>query len=215
MRYEGGMRVLGIDEAGRGCVFGPLVVAGFVVDNVDPLDLIAAGAGDSKAMSHKKRVAAREALVGLGSADVRQISARQIDDGNLNHLEEATIIELIRTWDPDRIEIDALGHPSGIPRIIERLEATLGDGKKREWLMEPKADANHPTVGAASVFAKTTRDAVLEMLKVEFGELGSGYPSDPKVIAWLDEWNSTGQPWPAFVRTRWSTVTALAQQTLI
>ena len=85
------MRVLGIDEAGRGCVFGPLVVAGFVVDDVDGIDLIAAGAGDSKGMSAKKRLAARSALAELGQADVREISARAIDHGNLNQLEEETI----------------------------------------------------------------------------------------------------------------------------
>lgn len=209
------MRVLGIDEAGRGCVFGPLIVAGFIVDDVDPIDLIAAGAGDSKGMSAKKRAAAREALGPLGQADVRSITAVRIDDGNLNQLEEETIADLVRTWDPDRVEIDALGPPSAIQRVIDRLDAAVGDGKQREWLMEPKADANHPVVGAASVFAKTTRDAALEALKVEFGELGSGYPSDPKVKAWLRAWNATGAPWPAFVRTRWSTVTDLAQQSLL
>lgn len=209
------MRVLGIDEAGRGCVFGPLVVAGFVVDDVDGIDLIAAGAGDSKGMSAKKRLAARSALAELGQADVREISARAIDHGNLNQLEEEAIAELVRRWKPDRVEIDALGPPSSIPKVIARLEALVGDRAERTWLMEPKADANHPVVGAASVFAKTTRDAHLEALKIEFGELGSGYPSDPKVKAWLHAWNATGRDWPPFVRTRWGTVTALAQQTLL
>lgn len=209
------MRVLGIDEAGRGCVFGPLVVAGFVVDDVDPLELIGAGAGDSKGMSAKKRDAARVALVELGTPDVREISAIDIDGGNLNTLEEETIADLVRTHRPDRVEIDALGPPSAIPRVIERLNQLVGDGVEREWLMEPKADVNHPVVGAASVFAKTTRDARLEALKQEFGQLGSGYPSDPAVKKWLADWHASGVPWPAFVRTRWSTVTAFAQQRLL
>ena len=81
------MRIMGIDEAGRGCVLGPLVVAGFVVDGVDDAALREAGAGDSKALSPARRDAAREALGLLGSARVERIPATAIDAGNLNRLD--------------------------------------------------------------------------------------------------------------------------------
>ncbi len=61
------MKVMGIDEAGRGCVLGPLVVGSFVVDGVDDVTLRGAGADDSKAMSAARRLAARAALEPLGT----------------------------------------------------------------------------------------------------------------------------------------------------
>lgn len=80
--------------------------------------------------------------------------------------------------------------------------------------MEPKADANFPACGAASIFAKTHRDAHIDALREEHGDFGSGYPSDPKTRGWLEEHARTGEPWPAFVRTRWSTIDNISQQLL-
>jgi ribonuclease HII len=208
------MRVLGIDEAGRGCVFGDLVVAGFFAESPDDDVLRAAGANDSKKLSRKRRDAARKKLVSLGEADVVGITAEEIDRGNLNDLEEQAIVGLIARWRPDAVYIDALGHPSTLPRVIARLQAALPAGLRPTWTIEPKADSTYPIVGAASIFAKTTRDDDLDAL-ASFGELGSGYPSDPKTRAWLTNHARTRQPWPAFVRTRWQTVQDLAQQALI
>lgn len=203
------MRTLGIDEAGRGCVFGPLVVAGYLYEGPDPDALFEAGAGDSKAMSARRRQTVRSALDGMGRVEIIEISARSIDEGNLNDLEEAAIHALVRAFRPDAVVVDALGPPSAIPSVVSRLRHATDDGRARAWRMEPKADAIHAVVGAASIFAKTTRDARLDALRSEFGELGSGYPSDPKVRSWLAAWSATGKPWPGFVRTRWATIAAV------
>ena len=80
--------------------------------------------------------------------------------------------------------------------------------------MCPKADALFPIVGAASIVAKTTRDAELDALIAAHGPLGSGYPSDPETRAWLAGWVRTGHPWPSFVRTRWETIRTLSQAEL-
>ncbi|MFT7520785.1 MAG: ribonuclease HII [Kiritimatiellia bacterium] len=207
------MRILGIDEAGRGCVFGDLVVAGFIWDHEDQTPLTEAGATDSKKLSAKRRVSARAKLELLGQWDVRCITPAQIDAGNLNTLEELVIADLVRTWKPDLVIVDALGHPSGLGKVLARLQAQVAP-LNPTWCIEPKADLNHPACGAASIFAKTDRDAALHELIEDWGVLGSGYPSDPKTKAWLAEWNTTRKPWPSFVRTRWGTVRALAQQGL-
>lgn len=207
------MRVLGIDEAGRGCVLGDLVVCGFLT--ADESLLREAGADDSKALTHERRLEVQAALKPLGTPDVRRVTARSIDAGNLNRLEEEVIVDLVRRWRPDRVVIDALGHPNTLPALRERLAAAVGPELSPEWVIEPKADANHPVVGAASIFAKTERDAALDALRDEFGDLGSGYPSDPQTRAWLLAWSRSGRPWPHFVRTRWQTVAALAQQPLL
>lgn len=209
------MRVLGIDEAGRGCVLGDLVIAGFVIDDPDELALRGAGAADSKSVTPARRVAARERLSALGLSEIRRISARQIDGGNLNHLEELAIVDIITQVRPDIVKIDALGHPNTLPALLRRLQARLPDDLQPQWTIEPKADAIHAEVGAASIFAKTLRDELLDGWRAEFGELGSGYPSDPKTRAWLVAWMGTGKPWPDFVRTRWATLSELGQGRLI
>ena len=209
------MRVLGIDEAGRGCVLGDLVIAGFLAEDVDEMVLREAGAADSKAMSAKKRLEVRDRLVPHGSAEIRRVTPTQIDKANLNHLEEAVIIELVTRLRPDRVLLDALGHPSTLPGLQRRLQAALPADLTPEWVIEPKADATYAVVGAASIFAKTARDQALEELRGSFGELGSGYPGDPRTKSWLQGWADTGAPWPAFVRTRWATVAALSQQALL
>ena len=209
------MRVIGIDEAGRGCVLGDLVVGAFVADDPDDDVLRGAGAADSKSMSHKRRIAARDRLADLGTVDIRRISPTQIDAGNLNTLEEAAIVQILIDHRPDVVFLDALGHPATLPALRSRLQRALPADLRPTWTIEAKADANYPIVGAASIFAKTLRDAALAELTATFGDLGSGYPGDPKTKAWLKAWAATGAPWPPFVRTRWSTVTDLAQQTLL
>ena len=204
---------MGIDEAGRGCVLGSLVIGAFVTDDVDPMSLRQAGADDSKKLTPKRRLEAREKLKSIGTADVRLVTAEEIDQGNLNQLEEAVIADLISKWEPDTVYIDALGPPKSLPKVMDRLREMAGRDDF-EMIMEPKADSIYPVVGAASVFAKTTRDELLEDLKTDFGALGSGYPSDPTTKKWLLEWARSGQPWPAFVRTRWGTITNLSQQSL-
>jgi len=204
------MRILGIDEAGRGCVLGPLFVGAFLLESCSEEDLRQAGANDSKLLSAKKRLEIRERLSSKGQVDVRRIEPAQIDAGNLNELEENLIAELVSTWRPDRVVIDALGHPRTLPAILARLQSKVRNApSNQEWLMEPKADSRWPVVGAASIFAKTDRDAALEESAKKYGILGSGYPSDPKTKKWLADWHHSGRPWPEIVRTRWETVQAL------
>jgi ribonuclease HII len=209
------MRVMGIDEAGRGCVLGPLVIAAFWAEDVAEDRLRDAGADDSKRLSPKRRLAARERLGALGTPDVRFIDAGAIDAGNLNQLEEATIAALVARWDPDAVVCDALGHPKTLPAVIARIRAMIpNDRPDRSWLMAPKADHDHPICGAASIFAKTRRDEALDALRGEFGEFGSGYPSDEVTRTWLSDWARTGRPWPAFVRTRWGTIASVTQSSM-
>ena len=209
------MRTMGIDEAGRGCVLGSLLVGAFVVETECDDALRQAGARDSKTLSAKRRLAARESLTALGQPDIREITAREIDQNNLNALEEAAIIDLVLTWRPDHVFMDALGHPRTLPALEERLSRALKPTLPHlTWTIEPKADGTYPVVGAASIFAKTTRDQLLDELRSEFGILGSGYPSDPKTRAWLLEWARREEPWPHFVRTRWQTVADIAQKAM-
>ena len=53
-----------------------------------------------------------------------------------------------------------------------------------------------PCVSAASIFAKVNRDAVI----ADMGDVGSGYPSDPKTVKWLQAIIDAKKPFPAGVR---------------
>ncbi len=210
------MRILGLDEAGRGSVLGPLVVGGFVWEAEDQDPLRAAGADDSKVLTHRRRVEIGARLAGLGQGRVRAITAVQIDAGNVNRLEEEAFLSLVAEVCPDRVYLDAPVHPAGIPRLRERLVAASG---VRDWLVECKADATWPVVGAASIFAKVARDAAIAELDVATriagqGGIGSGYPSDPITRAFLAARIAESPPLPSFVRTRWGTLEVLRQQAL-
>jgi ribonuclease HII len=208
------MRILGIDEAGRGCVLGSLFVGAFLDVTGDEALLRKAGAADSKKLSHKKREAAREKLSPLGLAEVVEVSATAIDAGNLNELEEIAVATLVAKHAPDLVLMDALGPPAGLPALVARLSSRVGKVAGPKWTIEPKADDTYAAVGAASIFAKTDRDRALSVLDAVHGPLGSGYPSDPVTRSWIATWQQSGRPWPNFVRTRWGTLEAVAQTRL-
>jgi ribonuclease HII len=210
------MRMLGLDEAGRGSVLGPLVVGAFAWEGEDQRVLRAAGADDSKRVPAARRDRTRERLAALGHGDVRSIPATAIDEGNVNALEEAAFVELVRAYAPDRVYLDAPVHPAGIPRLRARLVAATG---LLDWVIEPKADATYPVVGAASIFAKVARDAAIDAIDAAcsasgLGIVGSGYPSDPVTRGFLTARIRSGDPLPDFVRTRWGTIDALRQASL-
>ena len=65
---------------------------------------------------------------------------------------------------------------------------------------------NYPIAGAASILAKVTRDAEIEIMKEEFGDFGSGYPSDRKTIAFIADYFSKNDSIPPFMRSAWKTL---------
>jgi ribonuclease HII len=203
------MLLMGIDEAGRGCVLGPLVVAAYACEAGQLEDVAATGVTDSKRLSPKRRQALLEPLGALGRCELREVTPAQIDAGNINTLELEAMAELIRALRPDAVWIDGPVHPRGIPRFERQLRALLEHDPR--LVIEPKADLNYPVVSAASIFAKTTRDAHIHALD----GVGSGYPSDPKTRAHLQQLIASGQPLPSYVRQRWGTVRDLYQMSLL
>lgn len=213
------MRILGLDEAGRGSVLGPMVIGAFSCLAADEAALQAAGAADSKTLSAKARERIRERLTPLGVAAAHVIPATAIDAGNLNTIEEEVFALAIIAAAPDVVFIDAPVNPRGIPAFQRRLVARLGDAPVPRFVIEPKADLNYPVVGAASIFAKVARDAAItalseEQLDAGWGALGSGYPSDPTTRRWLLGFLRRGEPLPVCVRSRWGTIDVLRQELL-
>jgi ribonuclease HII len=209
-RAEGGTapeRVLGIDEAGRGSLVGPLVVGGFCLsaDRLD--DLVALGAKDSKALSPaaRERVYARLDTVGI-SAHVA-LSPRIIDQavyrGRLNHLEAEAFARLVRTLAPDVAYVDACDPNE---RRFGSRVARLSGGTARV-IARHHADRDFPVVGAASIVAKVLRDRAIERLREKLGsELGSGYPSDERTIRFVRTALAELPKLPNWLRGSWATM---------
>lgn len=202
------MRILGLDEAGRGSVIGPLVVGACLFDGGNQAALRRVGADDSKALSAKKRESILVALASLCDLRTIIIIPAEIDDANVNELEIAAFLKHVAFYQPDRVYLDAPVNPAGIPALKVRLINASGVA---DWVVEPKADATYPVVGAASIAAKVGRDAAIASLGPQ---VGSGYPSDPVTRAHLLELLKRNLPMPHYVRTRWATLDNLRQQSL-
>lgn len=200
--------ICGIDEAGRGPVLGPLVLCGVCFSKPNLPYLIEIGAKDSKKLTPKKR----EKLAKLikekcQSYEIIVVSAQEVDEREkkritMNRLEEIKMADLINKLKPDIIYIDAADVNEERFGISIK---NLLDFKPKKIISEHKADDTYPIVSAASIIAKDKRDTIIEEFKEEFGEIGSGYPSDKKTIDFLREYIKEHKEIPKFVRKTWDT----------
>ncbi|KAI0137420.1 ribonuclease HII [Xylariales sp. AK1849] len=204
---------LGVDEAGRGPVLGPMVYGVFYLPLPlsTPLLKTTHHFDDSKVLTPAVRSSLMQTLCTPGSDlhascgwAVSSISARDIGANmmkptttyNLNAQAMDATIELIhgvldRGVNVREIYIDTIGQPAVYQKKLERVFPTVN------ITVAKKADSLYPCVSAASVCAKVTRDAALEVLYEaraadeekgadEAGlSWGSGYPSDARCVGWL------------------------------
>jgi len=196
--------LLGVDEAGRGPVIGPMILAGVLGREAARSRLERQGFTDSKKLSPTVR---EEKRAWLEKSDLEGITisftARTIDRNSLTHLTRSGLVDLIRRATPDEVRFDAPGHPNALPAFIQQVESEFDDPPR--LLGEPGADERYPFVSAASVLAKTERDRAVAELREQFGELGSGYPSDPDTRSFLRNHLGPDEPVRKHIRTRWST----------
>ncbi|MBR2439256.1 MAG: ribonuclease HII [Lentisphaeria bacterium] len=149
--------IAGIDEAGRGCLAGPVVAAAVVFTDFSK---IPAGVNDSKALTHEKRMSLREKLLAEPSVKwaVGIVSAEEIDQSDI----------LRATWKAMRLAVEQLIPPA---------QFILVDGNPVKGLPLPsqnivKGDANSASVAAASILAKTTRDAMMDEYELQYPGYG-------------------------------------------
>ena len=184
------MRIAGVEEAGRGPVIGPMVMAICAIDEDKIPELVALGVKDSKLIAPRNRDAMFDKVKALCEHEIMIMQPDEIDDNlnnpdmNLNKLEGVVSAKLINKIKADKVILDC---PSNnIPAYRDYVKSFVK--KDVEIIAEHKADLNHTIVGAASILAKVTRDRIIEDIKKEIGhEFGSGYPSDPKTILFLKE----------------------------
>ncbi|MCX6707748.1 MAG: ribonuclease HII [Candidatus Woesearchaeota archaeon] len=198
--------IAGVEEAGRGPVIGPMVMAAVVIEDKDEPKLKAAGVKDSKKLSPSQRSRIFEDIKKIAKSikiiiidpDVIDISVES-ENHNLNWLEADKTIEMLNSLKPKTVFIDC---PSNnILAYSNYIRTKLST--KMEIRAEHKADERYLVVGAASIIAKVTRDREIEKLKEKLGvDFGSGYPSDPTTKRFIEE---NWQKYPKIFRHSWET----------
>ena len=200
------MDILGIDEAGRGSVLGPMVIAGVVVPEKMEKVLERMGVKDSKRLAPNRRTILSRKLRKMFPYEIVVISAREIDDlraqgVNLNEIEKNAMESIILKLKPEKAIVDAVDVKA------ERFQENLRLDTGINVIAEHKADDKYIEVSAASIIAKAERDDYIKEINKEYiksGGIGSGYPSDPATKEFLS--NYTYDEMPDFVRKSWATV---------
>ena len=202
--------VLGIDEAGRGPCIGPMVIAGVLVDWAGLTRLIELRVRDSKLLSPRRRswlfdkiktVAKNYRIISISPREIDAIITRP--GMNLNWLEASKSAQIINALKPDQAIIDC---PSPNTKAYRaRIEGALK--AKTALVVENKADFKYPVVAAASILAKVSRDLAIARLRRRYGNLGSGYPSDPVTKAFMA---ANWERYPELFRHSWACYARLA-----
>lgn len=219
------MILAGVDEAGRGSVLGPLVVAGVTIEESKVTELKTLGVKDSKLLTPKKRRSLYRQIKRIATkVTYEKILPREIDEVvfrgerlfRLNYLEATRISNVLNRLNFDLAYVDCCDtNQIRFGQLVSDLIA-----KKRKWafgigeknplaeriVSEHHADRNYPVVSAASIIAKVTRDAFIRRLWKSHGEFGSGYPSDPFTISYLKQCFESSSQFPEITRRSWVTV---------
>lgn len=201
----------GIDEAGRGPVLGPLVVAGVALD--DPSVLVELGCRDSKMLTPGRREAIDRQLRANKAVriEVRAIAPEQLDlerqRRSLNDIEAERFRDIAEALGAPMLFVDAADVDAA--RFGKAVSRGLPKGTK--VVSEHRADDTYPVVGAASIVAKVARDAAIAELARRLERrlempLGSGYCHDDRTRLFLQAWHERFGDLPEGTRRSWATI---------
>lgn len=204
------VKVLGIDEAGRGPVIGPLIIAGVMIEEGKEETLGAVK--DSKLLTQKNRVILDEIIKKNSEFKIIEVSPKEIDEAvesddgmNLNWLEAHKQAEIINELKPDVVIIDC---PHPVPKKYEDYVRKLLKNKNIKMVVEHKADVNYPVCSAASIIAKVKREEEMDKIKKKYGNTGPGYPANATTQKFIKENYSK---YPEIFRHSWSTFKNVAK----
>ena len=194
----------------KGPVIGPLVIAGALVDSHGLRRLKEIGVRDSKQLTRTKRellapqireIALKTTIIEIQPKEIDAIVQRAKRLFKLNYLEAKVMGQIITTLKPSIAYVDASDVSA------ERFASNMSEQIpfKVRIIAEHKADSKYIIVGAASILAKTVRDQRIDEISSKFGDLGSGYPNDPKTRKFLKDWLAKHDNYPEFVRKSWKT----------
>ena len=196
--------VCGIDDAGKGPVIGPMILAGVAVDEDNIPKLKSIGVKDSKLLTQKQREKlCKEIIKIVKDYKIIKIYPEEIDKAvlsnstNLNWLEGEKMAEIINSLKPDAVIVDC-------PSINKRAFSNFLLSKLKvnvNLQCEHKAE-RYPEVAAASILAKCAREEEVKLIKNKIGiDFGSGYMADPVTKEFLkNNWDK----YPEIFRHSWA-----------
>ena len=162
--------IAGIDEVGKGCLFGPVFAGAVILSKENERNLLSQGLKDSKKLSHRQR----NTLVPLIKKNsiswaLGQASAREIDSIGIRDATEKAMLRALQKFPspPDLILVDGI------------LPIRLWPGKQKTQV---RGESHFASIAAASVLAKETRDELIKRLSLKYSFYGldknKGYGTD-------------------------------------
>ena len=198
--------ICGVDEAGKGPVMGPMVVAGVSVKNAKLIENL--GFKDSKLLSSQRRLELFNLIKQNYSYEIEVINVEKIDEyrmkNQLNLLNRKAFEKVISKLNPKVAYVDAADVNE--ERFGREIKVNLTNPNDTDVISMHKADSMIPIVAAASIIAKQTRELEIKKLKKEIGDFGSGYPSDERTIKFLKSYFHDNSRWPPGTRKSWKTI---------
>jgi ribonuclease HII len=191
----------GVDEAGKGPVLGSMFAAAVAGDAADLPD----GVADSKRLAPGRReeldAQIRDAMrVGVAEIPVDRIDDPETDMNGLTVAAQAdALAQVARDGEAGHVDAGDVDEARFGRRVADGVSADV------DVTAEHGADDEYALVAAASVVAKVARDAHVDGLAEEYGEVGSGYPSDPTTREFLEGYVADHGDLPDCARESWQT----------
>jgi ribonuclease HII len=199
--------ICGVDEAGKGSVLGPMVVAAVGIPSEEVLS--ECELKDSKLLSPRVRERIYTIIRKRFQVATLRIDAHEIDGIRKGMTMNACVArahaQVIDMLSPSVAYVDACDVNAF--RYADMVKSHLA--QTCEIVSEHHADQTFKVVSAASIVAKVTRDRAIRSLSKKYGEIGSGYPSDPVTIAFLSAYIDEHKQPPPIARMSWKTITAM------
>jgi ribonuclease HII len=202
--------ICGVDEAGKGSVLGPLVVAAVGVSSEDVFADVPVK--DSKLLSPAMREHLYSVIRKRFRVATVRIDAHEIDEirkgMTMNSCIARAHAQVISRLSPSKAFVDACDVNAF--RYAEMVKSHLEC--PCEIISEHHADESFRVVSAASVVAKVVRDRAIMTLSKKYGTIGSGYSSDPETIAFLSAYIDEHKMPPPIARKSWKTISRMIAQ---
>jgi len=199
--------ICGVDEAGKGSVLGPMVVAAVGIPSEDVFSDLEVQ--DSKLLSPKMREHLAVIIRKRFRVATVRLDAHEIDEIRtgitMNVCVARAHAQVIDKLSPSVAYVDACDVNTF--RYADTVKSFLE--QDCEIVSEHHADQTFKVVSAASIIAKVTRDRAIKTLAKKYGNIGSGYPSDPVTIAFLSAYLDEHKYPPPIARKSWKTVTTM------
>ena len=213
-------KVAGVDDAGRGPIIGPLVIAGVLVAEEQIDNLREIGVKDSKMLTPATRtrlaleirkIASKVSLVDAQPKEIDEVVLHGGKLKKLNFLEAKMMARVIHDLGPEEAYVDAsdVNEERYGQTIAEFLQS---ESKGIKIISKHHADRIYPVVSAASILAKVQRDEAVAGLRKEYGDFGSGYITDPRTLNFLRDWRRSHNEYPPIVRISWKTIRQIDQE---